>query len=126
MFLTSTSAWIIIAAEFLFGCFVGVLVAAILKRSALTFRVATLAACIAGLALLLATGFVGWAGSHAVIENGHTTAVGPTGETLPLRTFVANNGYFICGGACILAAIATVFLSQERKRSISKGTLDHV
>jgi multisubunit Na+/H+ antiporter MnhE subunit len=44
MFLTSAIAWIIIVAEFVFGCFVGLLVAAILRRSNLPFGVATRAA----------------------------------------------------------------------------------
>jgi hypothetical protein len=116
MFLTSTGAWIIIVAEFFFGCFVGVLVAAILKRSALTLRVAIRAACPAGVAFLLASGFVGWAGSSEVIENGHTTAVGSAGEVLPFRTFVANNGYLIPSGVCIFAAVMTVLLYRNQKR----------
>ena len=116
MFLNSTSAWIIIVAEFLFGCLVGLLVAALLRRSSLTLGVATRTACIAGFALLLSFGFIGWASSSEVIENGHTTAVGPAGEVLPLRTLVANNGYIIAGGICILAATMTVLLSPNRKR----------
>jgi hypothetical protein len=111
MFLTSAIAWIIIVAEFVFGCFVGLLVAAILRRSNLPFGVATRAACIAGFALLLSIGF----------ENGHATAVGPAGEVLPLRTLVAHNGYLIAGGACILAAITTVLLSPiETDRSLEE------
>jgi hypothetical protein len=125
MFLTSTSAWIIIVAEFLFGCLIGLLVAAILKRSKLTFGVATRAACVAGLTLLFAIGFVGWGGSNAVIENGHTTAVGNSGEVLPFRTFVANNGYLIPGGTCILAAVTTVLLSRNRNDK-SLGRFDNV
>jgi hypothetical protein len=118
MFITSTGALIIIVVEFFLGCFVGLMVAAILKRSALTFGVATRAACVAGFALLLAIGLVGWASSSEVIENGRTTAVGPAGEVLPFRTFIASNGYLIPGGTCIFTAITTVLLSRNRKRQI--------
>ena len=125
MFLTSTGAWINIVAEFLFGCLVGLIVAAILKRSKLTLGLATRTACVAGFALLLAIGFVGWASSNEVIENGHITAVGNSGEALPFRTFVANNGNLLSGGTCILAAVATVFLSGNRNNR-SLGNFDDV
>lgn len=111
MFESPMLAGIMIVMNLLFGCLVGLGMAAALKRSALTVSVAVRTACIAGFAFLLATGFVTWAGSHALIENGRIYALGESGQVLPFKTFLASHNLVIPITICLLAAATSVALS---------------
>ena len=125
MFVSPMLAGIMIVMNLLFGCLVGLGMAATLKRSGLTVGVAVRTACTAGFAFLLATGLVTWAGSHELIENGRIYALGDSGQVLPFKTFLASHSLVIPITICLLASATSVVLSRGLShRSIQRRSKD--
>jgi len=113
MFLTATIAIIIIAAEFVAGCVIGLVVIAVMRRSRLWFGLVLRAGVFAGLAFLAMAGVAGWAGEHAEFINGQRQDVTSWGEHLWLRNRLAEYQPFLCVGSSIVAAVVTSLFSRR-------------
>jgi hypothetical protein len=78
-------------AEFALGGLIAGVAASLARRGRPSVRLVTLATIFGGLCFLLTAALAGWAGAHAAFHNGIRSPVGPGGEDLRLRNWVANH-----------------------------------
>jgi hypothetical protein len=116
MFMTSGLAMIIIAAEFLAGCVIGVAIVGLMLRSQLRLRLALRGAAFAGVALLIMAGVTNWAGEHAEFINDQRQDVTSWGEHLWLRNRLSAYQVPLCVGSSVLAAVLTSVFSMRSSR----------
>jgi hypothetical protein len=114
MFMTSGIAIVIIVAEFLAGCVIGLVVVALMLRSKLHLRPALQGAVISGVVLLLMAGVTGWAGAHVEFLNGQRQDVTSWGEHLWLRNRLSEYQLPLCIGSSIVAAVLTSLLATRK------------
>jgi len=105
MFVTIGLAATLIAINFAVGSIIGLVVAAVVYRSRFGVALAFRAALFAGVAFLIASGIVGWAGSHAALQSCQRLDIAPWGEDLRLRNLIAENELSLCVVTSALAAL---------------------
>ncbi len=120
MFETTGFVAVVILIKFLVGCVTGLAIAWLALRSKLTLKASVCVAIVSSILFILASGLVGWAGSHEAWLDGKRLDVAPWGEDLRSRNRIAEHEALICFGPTALAAgaIALVF----RKKDLPKRT----
>jgi len=109
MFATPSLAWAMIFCGFLLGFGIGVVVVITFYRSRITNWLVFRCAIFGGIAFLIASGIVGWAGSREAFYNGQRLDVAPWGEDLWLRNRIVDYGAVISiGSSCAAALLAGI------------------
>jgi hypothetical protein len=105
LFMTTGLAVILIVLRFAVGSVIGLAVVAVIYRSRIGVTLALRGALFAGAGFLIASGIVGWAGSHSAFQNGKRLDLAPWGEDLRLRNRIAENELVLCVSGSVLAAL---------------------
>lgn len=109
MFLTTGIVAVLVGLKFAIGLIIGVETAAMIYRRCLTLTRTIRASLAAGVVFVLVSGVAGWAGAHAVFENGRRMNIAPWGEDLRFRNAIAENETLLCLIASVgVAALANV------------------
>jgi hypothetical protein len=108
---TTGLASIIIAAEFLLGSIVGLAVAAVIYRSRLRIKLATIAMFCAGAVFICASWIAVWADLSTSFVEGHVIAAAPWSNCPHLANCIADNRLVLCiASSAVTAAIASLCL----------------
>jgi hypothetical protein len=114
MFMSPGFAVVFIILELIAGSVIGFVVAALVFWRRFTLGVALMAPVLGGLAVLVASGVVGWADSHAAFYNGRRLDLAPWGENLWLRNRIAEHGLLLClVSTCTAALIAGLIWGRK-------------
>ena len=112
MFTPPGLAVFLILIKLVFGSLFGLVVVRVFYRSRFRVELAVRGAAAAGVVFLFVSGIAGWAGSHAVFQNGRRLDVAPWREDLQLRNFIVEHELLLCfvasSGAALLAGIRFV------------------
>ena len=98
------------------GAVVGFLAAALIYRSRVTRRFATLPMVIGAVLFVVLSGVVGWAGLHSFIENGRMLDFTPSGEDLRLRNWIVQHQVLILFGPSFTGALIYAALRKKPTR----------
>jgi len=107
MFITSAMALYIIGLEFIFGAFLGLVVAALICRSRLRVGRACLTAFSSGVAFLCAVGLAGWAAFPTALWSNHLT----------LANFLSEHAMLLAVLSSIAVAMSISVASKKQKPS---------
>jgi hypothetical protein len=114
MFLTTGIVAVLVGLKFAAGFIIGAMTATLMYRRRLTMPRTLRASLAAGVVFVLVSGVAGWAGAHAVFENGRRIDIAPWGENLRVRNAIAENEVLLCVITSIgIAALANVTTSRQ-------------
>jgi hypothetical protein len=114
MFMTPVIGIIFILMLLVMGCIIGFVVVVLIYRSRITGGVVARGTIFAGLTFLFLALLCGWAGLHAAFYNGRRLPVGPSGEDLRFRNFLADHESVLCLGGSIAASLLACYPFRRR------------